>query len=227
MKLTLGKKLGLGFGVVLALMVVTSLITYRKLGVIRENVDRMTEVRMPSVQALGALQNDINYAAAKARQTILAGTDAKRRAAAQAAFEGAWTRVGKDAARLDELAPHWTLQQDSDALAAIKEQLPAIRQAQQATMDTAASGGRDAVVQGGNDYADKVTPVVDRTTGKLGEMQESFDKLLKENQEATSASNRSAFWTMGIATALGLALPSAFSSRYFSAAASLAQRIQF
>ncbi|HZW92290.1 MAG TPA: methyl-accepting chemotaxis protein, partial [Candidatus Eremiobacteraceae bacterium] len=205
MKLTLGKKLGLGFGVVLLLMVVTSLITYKKLGDIRENVDRMAEVGMPSVQALGALSNDLNYTASKSRQTILAGTDAKRRASAQEAFEKAWDRIGKDMARLDELAPHWTQQESRDALAAIKEQLPAIRQTQQAAMDTAASGGRDGVVQGGNDYADKVTPVVDRTTGKLAEMTESFDKLLRENQQETVSAQGSALWTMGIATAFGLA----------------------
>ena len=203
MKLTLGKKLGAGFGIVLVLMAVTALTTYQKLGDIRQNVDRMTEVRVPTVRGLDALENDLNYAASKSRQTILAGTDAKRRAAAQAAFEKGWARVGKDVALLDELAPHWT-QGNRDGLAAIKEQLPAIRQAQQATIDTAANGGRDAVIQGGNDYADKVTPVVDRATGKLAEMAESFDKLLKENQEETASANRSALWTMGVATTLGL-----------------------
>ncbi len=205
MKLTLGKKLGAGFGVVLVLMAVTALMTYEKLSDIRRHVDQMTEVRVPTVQTAGVLANDLNYAAAKARQTILAGTDAKRRAAAQEAFDKGWASVGKDLARLDELAPRWERQQNRDGLAAMKEQLPAIRQAQQATMDTAAGGGRDAVVQGGNDYADKVTPVVDRATGKLAEMAESFDKLLNEDQEETVSANRSAVWTMGTATTLALA----------------------
>jgi methyl-accepting chemotaxis protein len=72
-------------------------------------------------------------------------------------------------------------------------------------MDTAASGGRDAVVQGGNDYADKVTPVVDRAAGKVAELAESFDKHLKEDEDEAASANKSAVWTMAIATILGLA----------------------
>jgi methyl-accepting chemotaxis protein len=205
MKLTLGKKLGAGFGVVLVLMAATSLITYQKLSEIRAVVSRMTEVRMPTVEATRMLQNDLNYAGNKSRQTILAGTDAKRRAAAQEAFDKGWGRAENDIARLDELAPLWSLQENRDRLTALKEQIAAIRPAQQATMDTAASGGRDAVVQGGNDYADKATPAVDRATAKLGEMAESFDKLLKDGQEEAVSANRSALWTMAIATILGIA----------------------
>ena len=192
MKLTIGKKLGAGFGVVLVLMAATALITYQKLSEIRGIVSRMTEVRMPTVETIRILQNDINYAAAKARHTILAGTDAKRRAAAQEAFGKGWVRIESDIARLDELAPHWTLQENRDRLAAWKEQVGAIRPAQQATMDTAAGGGRDAVVQGGNDYADKVTPVVDRAAGKVAELAESFDKHLKEDEDEAASANKSA-----------------------------------
>jgi methyl-accepting chemotaxis protein len=208
MRLTLGKKLGAGFGVVLVLMIVTALITGLKLSAIRENVDRMTEVRVPSVKALKSLQNDLNYSGAKARQTILAGTDATRRATAQQAFDKAWSLIGGDVSQLDELASQWTLQEDRDRLAAMKEHLSAIRQAQQATIDSAASGGPNAVIQGGNDYTDKVVPVLDRATASMAELAESFDKLLKENQEETASSTKSAAWMMGIFTVLGLAIGS-------------------
>jgi methyl-accepting chemotaxis protein len=205
MKLTLAKKLGTGFGVILALMVLSAVLTYLNLGSIRQSVNRMINVSMPTVEALSVFQNDLNYTASKARQTILAGTDAKRRAAAQEAFDKGWTRVGDDVSRLDEFAPLWTLPENRDALAVMKDQLTAIRQAQQATMDTANGGGHDSVVQGGNDYADRVTPVVDRATGKLAEMAKSFDKSLKENREETVSANNSALYTIGVATTLGLA----------------------
>jgi hypothetical protein len=51
MKLTLGKKLGLSFGVVLALMVFSSTIGYLKAGNITRSQDAAFEVRVPSLEA--------------------------------------------------------------------------------------------------------------------------------------------------------------------------------
>jgi methyl-accepting chemotaxis protein len=206
MKFTLGRKLGSGFGAILFLMVVSATLTYYKLVDIRQNVDRMVEIRIPTMEAARILADDLDYAAAKARHTILAGTEPTRRAAAQKAFDTGWTRIEKQIATMNELAPRWTLQANRDKFTEIKDQLPKIRQAQQATMDTAASGARDAIIQGGNDYADKVTPVVDAATKLLGEMADSFDNLLKENKESLASANTSAVWTIGIATALALAV---------------------
>ncbi|MGB8012085.1 MAG: methyl-accepting chemotaxis protein [Terriglobales bacterium] len=206
MKLTLGKKIAAGFAAVLVLMSITALITYVQLGIMRKNTDKVAEIRLPSVENIKALQNDLNYSAAKARQAILAGTDSKRKAAAQSAFETAWTRIGADESQLKEIAPHWTLQENRDRLAAVVDQLPAIRQAQQAAIDTAASGDRDAVIRGGNDYADKVTPVVEAATGKLGELAESNEKLLKIEEADVASANNSTMWTMGIATLLSLVI---------------------
>jgi CHASE3 domain sensor protein len=45
MKLTLGKKLGLGFGVILALMVLSAVLTYSKASAIKETQDRITGLR--------------------------------------------------------------------------------------------------------------------------------------------------------------------------------------
>jgi len=206
MKFKIAVKLGLGFGIVLVLMIISGLMTYFKLSDIRQDVNHMTEIRVPSMGAARLLQDDLDYAAAKARQTILAGTDPTRKAAAQEAFNKAWDRVDREMETLGEFAPYWNLKQDRDRLAAIKEQLPKIRQAQQATMDTAASGIRDAVITGGNNYADKVTPVVDATTKALGEMAQSFDDLVEQNKKEIEAANSSAFWTLAITIALAVAI---------------------
>jgi methyl-accepting chemotaxis protein len=110
MKLTLGKKLGLGFGVILALMVLSSTMTYLKASNIKQNEDRALDIRVPSVEAAKNLQRDLNMTQNKGRQTVLAGTDPTRREAAKKLFDGAWGAVEKDVAAIDELAPKWTLQ---------------------------------------------------------------------------------------------------------------------
>jgi hypothetical protein len=60
MKLTLGKKLGLGFGFILALMVFISAISYVKSARIKESQDLTFDLRFPSVEGTQALQRDLN-----------------------------------------------------------------------------------------------------------------------------------------------------------------------
>ncbi len=103
--------------------------------------------------------------------------------AAQEAFAEGWARVDKSIESLSAIASRWTVPQNRDRLAAIKEELPKIRQAQQAAIDTAASGGHDAVVTAGNTYTDKITPVVNGAIKVLGELAQSFDDLIEQNKK--------------------------------------------
>ena len=189
----------------LALMLLSGGLTYMRLREVKKIVDYTVQVRVPGIENARILQNDLNYTAAKARQTILAGTDPARRAAAQAAFDKGWALVDTDIETLSELASYWVLQQNRDRLAAIKEVAPKIREAQQATMNAGASGGRDAVILAGNTYADKVTPVNDGATKSLGDMAQSFDDLLEQNRKQIEAADTSAAWTLGITVSLALA----------------------
>ena len=83
MKLTLGKKLGFGVGTILALMVISSVLTYLKAASIKETQDHAMAVRVPTIGALKDLQRDLNQAQSKGRQVILAGDQPDRREAAQ------------------------------------------------------------------------------------------------------------------------------------------------
>lgn len=204
MRLTLGRKLGLGFGVVLMLMLVSAVLSYVKSTEIRGIEHLILSNRVPSIQAVIQLRDDLDYSGSKGRQGILAGTQPARREDAQKRFDGAWSRIEKNIQRLDELSPHWILQENRERLAQIKQGLPKVREAQQATINTARSGVRDAVIKGGNDYADKVTPVVDGVTKSLGELSDSLDKTLSEQQEKLDSENSSMIWTIGMATFAGL-----------------------
>ncbi len=103
MKLTLGKKLGLGFGVILALMVLSAVLTYLKASAIKETQTRVLTVRVPSIGALKDLQRELNQTQSKGRQAILAGSDVVRWQAAKKSFDGSWDEIGRIVARLDEV----------------------------------------------------------------------------------------------------------------------------
>jgi methyl-accepting chemotaxis protein len=206
MRLTLGRKLGLGFGAILALMVLSAVSSYFKLADIKESVARMVSVRVPTLDACRQIQNDLNYSGAKSRQVILAGTQPTRREGALKSYNTAWDNVAKHVATLTELSPHWLLQENRDKLARFKESITKAREAQEAAMNLASSGIPDAVIKGGDQYADKATPMVDESTKSLGEMAESFEKLLQQSREELDAANKSMSWTMGVTTIVALAV---------------------
>jgi methyl-accepting chemotaxis protein len=204
MKLTLGKKLGLGFGAVLVLMAVNSSLVYNKSSQIKDIEHFILSNPVPSIVAIDQLKDDIDYSGSKARQVILAATDPARKEAAQKKLDGAWDRADKSLSKVDELSSHWVHQENKDMLARIKLGLPKAREAQEASINATAGGGRDAAVTGGNEYADKATPIVDAATKDLGELSEFMSESLTEEQEKLDSTNSSMDWTLAISTVLAL-----------------------
>ena len=109
MKLKIGAKLGVGFGIILILIVVSSVLSYVRLSAIEQKSSYITEVRVPTIEAAGYLHR-LDYTGSKARHAILAGTDATRRAKAQQAFDSGWSAIDQQLTRLNELSPRWTNQ---------------------------------------------------------------------------------------------------------------------
>lgn len=155
MRLTLGKKLGLGFVSVLSLMVLSAVLTYMKANSIKETQDRAMTVRVPTIETCISLQRDLNQTQSKGRQVILAGSQPARWEVAKKTFDSNWDDVGKDVAALKKLSSQWSLQSNRDQLAEIEKHLPDLRQVQETAMKHAMISGRDAVIKAGNEYADK------------------------------------------------------------------------
>jgi methyl-accepting chemotaxis protein len=207
MKLTLGKKLGLGFGVILLLTTASAVLVYVESSALMQSQVFLLDNLVPTLAAAKELQRDLNYTQVKGRQAILAGTDPVRWKEAKQAFDGAWGSIDKDVAQLDELAPKWE-QTDRDQLNGIKEHLPWLRATEEAALDHATSGGSDAVIRAGNENADLVTPANIAVKKSLDGLAESLVKLLARNKEELHAANRSLNLTMAVTAfaALGVGI---------------------
>jgi methyl-accepting chemotaxis protein len=206
MKLSLGKKIGAGFACVLALMVLTVVLTYMKASAIKETQDYSATLRVPVIKACAELQRDLNQTQNKGRQVILAGSDSARAEAAKTSFNSSWDDVGKDVASLDELAAHFTLQANRDRFALVKQDIPGLRDAQESSMKLATSGERDAISKAGNAFADQASAAVEAIKKPLGEVMESSNDLLQKNNENAKSETSSMNWTMLVATFLAIAV---------------------
>jgi CHASE3 domain sensor protein len=213
MKLTLGKELGLGFGTILLLMVISAGMSYIKPADIREAQQNILEVRAPTVEACKDLQSQLQEAASDARQGILAGENPGRRTVAAASFAVAWESIEKDSGALQELSSRWSSQENRDRRVKIKARLHGV---QQGLMIAAASGERDAVVRAGDEYTDKLTPEVEQLASVLRELTDSFDVLRRESSSTLAAANSALIWSMSLTTLAALvigAVVAAFLSR--------------
>jgi methyl-accepting chemotaxis protein len=200
MRLTVGRKLGLGFFGVLFLMVLSGALTYEKVSAIEETQDRAVDVRFPSAGSCANLQRDLNQTQNRGRQAILAGSQTARREAAAQVFAAAWEEIAKEKAHLDELAPHWIAQANRDRLDEIKRQLPLLREVQESAMKQAATGDRDAVIAAGNEFTDKATTAAEIVKNLTGEIADSMNSLLKQDTVNLGLETESLYATVAATT---------------------------
>jgi methyl-accepting chemotaxis protein len=222
MRLTIGMKLAVTFGVILALMLLSTVLSYMKSAEMRAQQDFTITVRAPSVAACRELQRDLNQAASKARQTILAGAESQRREEAKKLSDAAWDDVARDTKRLDDLSPRWVRQENRDALSEIEKQLPEDKAVMEETMRVAASGERDAVTRAGNQLVDKGNVVNNAIKKSLGELADSHEQLMASDVASLTKAAGSQILTLWTTALLALVVgitAAFFISRSISSAA--------
>jgi methyl-accepting chemotaxis protein len=220
-RLTVGRKLGLSFAVILAFMVGSTVVTYEQSEEVKRTEDLLLQVRVPTLTASRELQRDMNQAASKARQTVLAGASTSRKAKAQKLLDAAWIDINKDLDRLDELSPGWSMPANLDRLAEIHRLIPAYRKIQAEIVQGASNGTPKAALAAGVEMEEKTVVVNDQIKKAVGEMGDSAVLLLQQNQESLDAESRAlrlhAIALALVALAVGTFL-AAFMSRRISRA---------
>ena len=206
MKLKVGAKLGLGFGIVLVLTVVIGLLSYMKVKDAQKLEEYVLTSRVPTIERSKDLQNNLNFVASKVRQAILAGSQPSRRESAVKLCDAAWENVEKDLSELEKLSPQWKLQENRDRLVRIREQIPKYKQVSDEAIASATSRSGDAIVQAGDTFSDKAIAINDAIKQALGDLVESQLKLLNEEKEQIASANDSLFLTIGITTFAALVI---------------------
>jgi len=204
MRLTLGRKIGIGFATVLGLSALGTVATFQSLGAMRETESRALTIRVPTIVACKDLQRDLNQTQSKGRQVILAGSQAARKQEAQVVFEKNWSDVETDISRIDQLAPLWTEDDNRTHLAEIKKHLPLLRDAQESAMKVASGGHAKAVTKAGNQFADQATPETEAIKASLSGMADYFVSQTAKNAEDIRIQTRTSYLMLGATTSVSL-----------------------
>ena len=183
MKLTLGKKLGIGFGIIVLLIIAMSAVVYVKLALMRDISARIVQVRAPTAFAGSSLTIDLTLTQKRAGDAMLAGLDTPATMEkTKKAMDESWQMTDKALADYEALSPKWTLQENRDRLAQLKQDIALLHQFQDAAVLLAQSKERDAVVKGSRLFNEKATPQSQKIRKTLSAMTDSQVKLLVDDQ---------------------------------------------
>lgn len=131
MKLTMGKKLGIGFGLIIALMVLSTGIGQMKVTELNVVQGRVTDLRFPTMVAGRDMINGINHSLAALRGYMILGGDKQKAKLFKADRVKAWQELDDALGRFDEFSKNWTDPKNVEALQSMETELSAFRKAQQ------------------------------------------------------------------------------------------------
>ena len=136
MQLTLAKKLGLGFGAVVAVILAVVLANIVEIGASQELTTRVVKLRMPTAQASKEMVNGTNHALAALRGWMLLGKEGFKEERAEA-----WKKeLHEPLDQLTELSRTWTNPENVSRLRRVSEIIPKFERAQLKIEEMAQSG---------------------------------------------------------------------------------------
>jgi methyl-accepting chemotaxis protein len=137
MKLSIAKKLGLGFGAIIVVMIVSAEITSVNLRSMNDNVSRMLDEATPAVRACDRLMGATNQSLAALRGHLILGDDPKDARLYKAERADAWKEIDAALADLEQHARRWDDEKDRRTVAQIKQVVDDFRKSQQKVEDLA------------------------------------------------------------------------------------------
>lgn len=131
MKMTMGRKLGIGFGLIIVLMILSTVIGQMKVTELNVVQGRVTDLRFPTMVAGRDLINGINHSLAALRGYMILGGDEEKAKLFKGDRVKAWQELDDALARFDAFSKSWTDPKNVEALQRMKTELDAFRKAQQ------------------------------------------------------------------------------------------------
>lgn len=130
-KLTITQKLSWGFGLILGLMILTSITTIKLSSGVESIQQRMINLRYPTVMAGKDLVNGINHSLAGLRGYMILGADPAKAATMKHERALAWKNIDQAIASFDAFSKNWTDPANIERLHELKKSIAEFRIAQQ------------------------------------------------------------------------------------------------
>ncbi len=202
MKLSIGRKLGIGFTAISLLTVCSSLITYMKISTMHRLDQSMVTLRIPAMENSREFIAHLNQVSSKAREFILIGDNPDLSARSKNDCEAEIKKLDANVQKLKELSPRFVLQANRDRVNMIADRTAEyhnvisevfrIRKPNNPASETAAARYMSEVV----------TPYNAKTKAVLLELDDSLQHLIEVEADNMEAAASTAVLTLTFATLL-------------------------
>ncbi len=163
LKMTIGKKLGLGFATVIAITCLVAGVTYYKVNTVTGIQGRVMNGRQPTVQHSMGVLNGVNDSLASLRGYMILGGEKMKQGRA-----AAWKSIDEDLAGLTELSKNWINPRNVEILKELKQVLGEFRVAQQQVEDICQSeDNQPALKMLFTDAAPQAAKILEAVTGMI------------------------------------------------------------
>ena len=204
MEFTLKKKLGVGFGFMLLMMLPSSILTRITSNSIKQIESFTLSVSVPTSKACSDLESDLRNTQNEGQSMLLAGSQSDRQSG-KAAFDEAWGEVQGDLDGLDKLAPHWP-SEDRDRLREVKRQISSLREAQLSALQHASGRNPANVAKAGKDFVQYAEPLEDSAVQSLAALNSAAGSTLAKNQDELNHRMNTMNWVTVATTLIGIGL---------------------
>lgn len=220
MRMTLGKKLGLGFGVVLALMIFTAVLGCFKISVAQQYDSRILTVRYPTQLHNKTIVFFLTQSQSKEREYILLADDVEAGKRARQDWENTWNSINGEVQDLGDLSSQFTAQDSKDDVTEIRNHLTTLRTIQDSCFQVRRAGHNETILSAArcmlpaNTEIDKIRVAMNNLDH---DTQQSMKAEMDSLVSAIGAIYKALIWSTAMAVVLG-AMIAFFVSRKVSSA---------
>lgn len=205
MRLTLGKKLGLGFGVVLVLMGFIAVIGCYKISVAQRYDHSILTVRYPTQLHNKALVFFLTQSQSKEREYILLADDPAAGQRARQDWEKTWSSIDGEVQSLTDLSSHFA-RQSRDNVNEIRNSLVDLRKIQESCFQVRQPNQHQTILAAARCML-PANSAIDKVRTAMGGIDKNTQELMKAEMDSLVSANSSIYqaliWCTVLAVGLG------------------------
>lgn len=212
MRMTIGTRLALGFGSIIALMLISSIVAYTGQTRMGKSNDQVLQNVVPAARACGELLAAVNHTVATARGIIIAGDDPTDGDVRRESFKAAWSEIDRCLAKLSKSTESGIAGVDVAALSRIRAAITDLRGIQEGAIKEVRTA--DNWAAHGRDMESELAPRVRSLRDDLGRMQDAADDALRQARSELHTASAAVQQTLLGSTVLAMVIAAVIAVRF-------------